>query len=343
MSFRSTSVNLVVLIPLVVSAASCGDDEVSTPPVDVEYQPHVVLDLGVEDDVADPHVIKVGDTWYLYATNSQRSDGFRVWVSQDLQSWQDAGLVWTPTDDSWYDLGEYWAPHVEPTDDGYYMYYTASYQIGLAWSESPLGPFEDVFDHPFVGGGYGGVGEGTFPNGVPQDFDEYAIDAFVLAPRAGGLVFYYVAYDPVSKIYAVPMVDYETLSDEEPVVVLEPQLTSWEGFIVEGPWITEHEGAFHLMYSGNFANTVNYGLGVAVSTDPMGPFERYPNNPLLEVDLEAGFYGPGHNSVVEGAYDDLLLFYHTKVDVVQEWLRRIRYVPISFDAQGLIRLDVPAP
>ena len=77
----------------------------------------------------------------------------------------------------------------------------------------------------------------------------------------------------------------------------------------------EREGRFCYLYSGNFANTENYGVGAAWSDSPFGPFERQSDNPILHksIDPAAGFWGPGHHSVVEGAYNDILMFYHTKV------------------------------
>lgn len=330
---------------------ACGDD-VGTKAVDpIQYAPHSVLsiptviDIDGHPDIADPHVIKVDDVWYLYAT--QTKTDFEVWTSSDLQRWENSGVIWSPTKGSWNVGGQAWAPHVEATDEGYYLYYTANKQIGLAHSDSPLGPFKELFEHPFVGGGYGDVGDGDFPyadSSTPDlDFDEFAIDAFVLEAGDGELYFYFCAYTPLSNIYVLPMVDYRTLEKTQKTHLLEPEIHGWEGLIVEGAWVVEHNGKTHLMYSGNFADGPDYGIGVAVAAHPTGPFSRYPSNPILHRSEAEGYWGPGHHGLVEGAFDDTLMFYHTKTSAEKGFDRRIRYVPVSFGGDGLIGLDVPQP
>ena len=316
-----------------------------------EYSPHTALDIPAQLDIegvadlADPHVIKVGATWHLYATNSKVD--LEVWLSEDLAHWTSGGTIWSPTPESWNAEGQVWAPHVEQAKGGFYLYYTAAMMIGVAYSDSPLGPFEEVYDHPLAGGGFGGVGDGVFEyRGTEQsdlDFAEFTIDAFVLAADDGSLTFYATAYTPLSIIRATPMTDYVTLPDVSPKTVLEPDAGSWELFGMEGPWVLEHDGSYHLMYSGNLAETADYAVGVAVGATPLGPFVKREDNPLLHKSEEADFWGPGHHSIAAGACDDLLLFYHTKVSPEDGFDRRIRYAPVSFDESGLLQLDAPQP
>lgn len=323
---------------------------------DITYAPHTVLEIPTEVDVdgapdlADPHVVKVGGTWYLYASQSKRD--LHVWLSEDLAAWRDGGVVWAPTPGTWNAEGQVWAPHVEPTPDGWFLYYTAGQRIGVARGDGPLGPFVDVYDRELVGGGHGGVGDGVFehrdpaaqpPALDPLDFEEYAIDAFVLRAGDGRRVLYFCAYTPLSVIHAVPLLDWTVLADEPPRPVLTPEPTTWERLVNEGAWVEEHAGRFHLVYSGAAANTADYGLGVAVAADPFGPFTKRADNPLLHTNAAAGFYGPGHHGIADGAFGDRLLFYHTKVSPALGFDRRVRYVPVSFDAAGDLRLDVPQP
>ena len=321
---------LLALAPL-----GCGDGA-GTAATPLAYAPHTELAIPADGELADPHVIKVGATWHLYATSTK--DRLEVWQSEDLRVWRPGGTVWEPTPGTWNAEGEVWAPHVEVAEDGYYLYYSAAMRVGVALSGSPLGPFVELYDHPLVGGGYGGVGDGVLAHGWPLDLDDYAIDAFVLRRADGSLFLYFAAYSPLSCICASRLLDYATLADEPPVRVLCPDPAGWEGLIVEGPWIVEHEGAIHLTFSGNQADTSSYGLGGARSEGPLGPFERYPDNPLLRTDAEAGIFGPGHHSLVEGAHGDLLLFYHTQRTAKQGWDRRIRYAPVSFGDDGLLSL-----
>ncbi len=334
---------------------AAGDAAGST--AEITYRSHEVLaletvvDVDGSPDIADPHVIKVDGSWYLYATQTKRD--LQVWISDDLATWRLGDTVWSPTAGSWNEPGQVWAPHVEAGDDGrYYLYYTAHFQIGVAAADTPLGPFKEVYDHPLVGGGFGGVGDGVFdyepgPDGhniareLLTDFEEYAIDAFVLRAGDGSMTIYFSAYSPVSELFGLPMLDYTILAEIAPTKLTTPNLSGWEGFVNEGAWVIEGEGRFHLMYSGNGADTARYAIGVATGSSPLGPFEKREDNPILKRHDDLGFFGPGHHSVVEGAFEDLLVFFHTKVSDQKEFNRRIRYAPMSFDEEGSIRIEQP--
>lgn len=319
--------------------------------MEITYAPHTVLDIPTTidvdgaPDIADPHVIKVGDTWYLYATNAK--DGQQVWSSEDLATWKPQGMAWTPTPGTWNEGGQVWAPHVHAGGGKYYLYYTANTMVGVAIADSPTGPFEEVYDHPLVGGGYGGVGDGVFrwaESGDPEyDFDEFSIDAFLLVTSDDELYLYTTRYMPLSQIQVIRMKDLVTPSGDPPVVVLEPDVQSWESLVNEAPWVEEVDGVFYLTYSGNGADLQDYGLGLAVADHPTGPFEKQTDNPFLKKNPEAEFWGPGHHCIVDGAFDDRLLFYHTKVSTGKGFDRRLRYVPVSYQDDRTFQLDVPQP
>lgn len=341
----------ILAAALAVRGLGCGSSDGSASEPDVLYQPYTYLDLHRPDApdaeviVADPHVIKVGHRWYLYGTSS--NDGFECWSSGDLAEWRYEGLVWRPVPGSWNDQGNFWAPHVQVARGGYYLYYTANLRIGVAFSTSPTGPFEELRDGPFVGQGAGGVGDGKLPFAGTElaflDFDEFAIDAAVYEGRDGSLAFYFSRNVPWSVIQAFPMVDHATLADVPPVTLLDGRLLSWEFLTREGPFLIEHQGTIHLMYSGGFYFEPSYAVGDALGTDPLGPFERRADNPILATTPSGSLVGPGHHSVVEGAHGDLLMFFHTKLSSASGGDRRVRYVPISFDAAGSIQLDAPPP
>ena len=339
------------LVASLLACAACGSSGGSSADAAVVYAPYTYLDLHRPEApdqpvlVADPHVIRVGRRWYLYGTSS--NEGFECWSSADLAAWTYEGLVWRPVAGGWNDQGNFWAPHVQAMRDGYYLYYTANYRIGVAFATSPTGPFEEIRDGPFVGQGAGGVGDGEMPFAGTQlaflDFDEFAIDAGVFEARDGSLTFYFSRNRPWSVIQAIPMVDPATLADVPPLTLLDGRLFSWEFTTREGPFVVEHQGQLHLMYSGGLYFLPSYAIGDAVGTDPLGPFERRADDPILATTASGALIGPGHHSVVEGAHGDLLMFFHTKLTSDSSGDRRVRYVPISFDGDGRIVLDVPPP
>ena len=276
------------------------------------------IDLPNNEFAADPSVIRVGDRYYLYPTTTGVS--VECWSSTDLENWTYEGVVWGPAEPGSWNDGGVWAPDVFQYEGKFYLYYTANMKIGVAVADEPTGPFVDVYDHPFIGGGYGNTAGKS-------------IDAHVFQDDDGSLYIYCTTYIPVSAIRVSRMIDPVTVVGDWQLVVV-PNLLSWELHICEGPWMVKHGGIYYLMYSGNGANLPLYAIGYATATNPMGPFEKYEGNPILHVDWEHEFYGPGHNSVVTDDQGTMWMFYHTKVEPTIGWERVVRKNKLAFDTEG---------
>jgi len=267
---------------------------------------------------ADPHVIRVGDTFFLYPTADDTA--IEAWSSTDMLNWTHVGIVWGPAaPGNWNDHG-LWAPDVLAHEGKFYMYYTANQKIGVAVADQPSGPFIDVYDHPLIGGGYAGT-EGN------------SIDAHVFRDDDGSLYMYCTCYlSFISMIRVSPMTDPSTVNADWRIVII-PGL-SWELFYAEGPYMVKHGGAYFLMYSGFSAMTPFYAIGYATADNPLGPYAKYEGNPILHVDWAYDFWGPGHNSVVMDEAGARWIFYHTKTDTAVDWNRVVRKNQIDFDANN---------
>ena len=351
-AFRArTATGALLAVSLLAALPGCGGHS-DHAPATIVYQPNTDLQLPLPDgsfaDVADPHAIKVGDTWHLYGTHTMQN--LESWSSVDLATWRYDGVIWQPTPGTWNDRGNIWAPHVQPAPDGYYLYYAANGKVGVAKASAPVGPFVDVYNHPLAGGGYGGIGDGVYisahydvndPADFLNDFQEYAIDPYVHHASDGSLTLYMAILTPFSVIAAVPMLDYVTLANTPTTVVLDMSPDApWESVNREAPAVIESNGVFHLLYSGNLWWTADYALGAAAATTTTATFARQEHNPVLAQDPQHGLFGPGHCSVVAGAFDDLLIFYHAKVDAVQYSARRTRYAPIVVNAAGELEIQL---
>lgn len=276
------------------------------------------LDLSPVETAADPAVIQVDGIYYLYVTST--AVDISCWSSDDLVQWEYEGVVWEQkAAGAWNDV-DVWAPEVHRDGDDFFLYYTASMMVGVARAEHPWGPFEDVFDHPFVGGGYGGV-EGL------------AIDAHVFQDDDGRRYFYYAGYAPFSVIRAACMADMTSLIGDH-ITLVEPGLWNWELFVTEAPWIVKHEGIYYLMYSGGGANLPVYAVGYAASEHPLGPYAEFAGNPFLDRDQTAGIFGPGHNCVTVSPDQQLKIVYHTKQEAAVGWDREIRINDLCFTDGG---------
>jgi len=276
------------------------------------------LDLHDATAAADPTCIRVNGVYYLYPTTDSAS--VQCWSSTDRKSWKYEGKVWEAgAPGSWNDQ-LIWAPDVLPYDGKFYLYYAANQFVGVAVSDSPTGPFIDVYDHPFIGNGYGGLSGQVIDANAFRDDD--------------GSLYMYCAWHKLSilsVIAASPMADPETVTGQWAEAVV-PKL-DWEFFWAEGPWMLKEDGIYYLMYSGNGANWPFYAIGYATATDPMGPFTKYSGNPILKTDWSSDFWGPGHNSVVKDESGKMWIFYHTKTKPTIDWDRRVRINELAVDAE----------
>ncbi len=300
---------LVALIWFGAARIACG--AANTTPARTYRNP-----LMPERQLADPQVLKVGETYYLYATTDTR--GYQVFTSTNLLDWKLAGRAFEDA------RGGDWAPevfHNQRGDGKYYLYYTDSQsgtkigsgkQIGVAMGDSPLGPFKDV-----------------------AVLVTNAIDAHPFQDDDGKLYLYYVDLSAGFKIMVVPMSNPTTKQGEAKFLI--NPTAGWErktGEVTEGPFIVKHKGVYYLMYSGSGANSPNYGIGYATSKSPLGPFEKYAGNPIVQ--RGGAVIGPGHHCVVTAPNGKLWLVYHQKWKEETSYHRFLAIDPMWFDDQGVI-------
>src|SRR5215218_7013562 len=74
--------------------------------------------------LADPFVLRQGDTYYLYGTTDAKL-GFRVFTSSNLIDWRERGFAFHKKRS---DFGNrnFWAPEVFEHKGKFYLHYTAS-------------------------------------------------------------------------------------------------------------------------------------------------------------------------------------------------------------------------
>jgi GH43 family beta-xylosidase len=99
--------------------------------------------------------------------------------------------------------------------------------------------------------------------------------------------------------------DGESFRDA-PVTLLSNDL-DWEGHLVEGPFLWKQDGRYWLFYAANDFTDPAYGIGVAVSDHPLGPFTKH-QQPLLR--SARSWSAPGHPSIAEGPDGTPHIFFH---------------------------------
>jgi beta-xylosidase len=324
--------------------------------------------------LGDPFVLydKQSDMYYMYGTGGV-TNGFVVYSSSDLVNWENKSVVYTSKQDRSWGTKDFWAPEVYQYNDRYYMFYSAhwknnpnneleNYKIGVAVSNSPLGPFEDMTGGPL------------FDPGYP------IIDANVYFSEDGRLYLYYSRccykhsvdseiatwakdrgmYDNIEEswIYGVELKSDFSGIIGEPVLLLRPPLkmkdkqSEWESRSVtsgeinrrwtEGSYLFKHNDVYYMMYSANYFAGENYAVGYATSNYPLGLFEKSDNNPVLEKNTNKGgvVTGTGHNSLLRDKNGKTWCVYHGRTSITGD--ERVVFMdPLHIDNKGNLSVEGP--
>ena len=266
--------------------------------------------------IGDPQVVLFEDKYYCYVTNTDHfSQGFDVWVSDDMVNWE--GPIFCFDAIKSWGKSHFWAPEVVYHNGKFVMHYTAksrelgSLRLGVAVSDSPTGPFKDVHGAPMFDLGYA------------------TIDGSVLRCEEGN--FFYYSRDcceniingvKTSQLYCVRLNDDLTKPVGEHVLVTTPtepfELKSlaynnhlWN----EGPCVIKLGDKFVMNYSANCYATNDYAICVAIADDPMGPWHKSANNPVLSCHKE--LFGAGHNAFFTGKDGALYTAFHIQTNPEQ--------------------------
>ncbi|WP_460684693.1 family 43 glycosylhydrolase [Niabella aquatica] len=241
--------------------------------------------LVLPGDHPDPSVVKIGNEYWAVGTTSNWFPVFTLYRSGDLTNWQPTGHVFTKRP-AWADY-YFWAPEITYDNGKVYLYYTAhkkdgSLCIAAAVADRPEGPYKDL--GPLV---------------CQQDG---SIDAFAVRDENGKLYMIWKE-DGNSVGKPTPIWAAEMKEDRTALVGEKKELfradASWEKGLVEGVSIVKHNNYFYAIYAAAACcgKTCNYGTGIARAKNLLGPWEKYPGNPVLAGN--ASWKCPGHGTPVE--------------------------------------------
>jgi arabinan endo-1,5-alpha-L-arabinosidase len=250
----------------------------------------------IDFDCADPGVAATGEATGAYVL-SCTGGALRVLHSNDLVHWRDDGeTILESGKASWSLDGERdWAPELHRVGTSWIAYFTAAnafgvLSIGAATASSADGPWT-VGAKPLVEDPEGAIDATYFEDDDASKWLVYKIDS-----NARGLptklVARQLAADGLS--FAGPPVD-----------ILSSDSSTWEGKVVEAPWVVKRDGTYYLFYSGN-AYDHRYRTGVARAANLVGPYEKHGAPILANNDR---WVGPGHGSVVTTGGEDWFVYH----------------------------------
>ena len=268
---------------------------------------------------ADPHAVKIGDTFYVYPT-SGRSYYFYVFSSKDLITWNPHKPILDFRDIDWIPRRKSaWAPAIIEKDSSYFFYYSVgpkpSY-IGVAKSDSPTGPFKDS-------------GKALLADNDSPEFE--AIDPMAFQDPKSGRYYLYLGGSAGSKLKVFEL-NSDMIGFRREIKANNPP------FFTEGAFMHYHNGLYYLSYSHGAWHSSSYSVHYCTSESPTGPWDY--KGPILQSSEK--YKGPGHHSFVhDKRADKWHIFYHRWENVTGEGpyrgSRKTAVETLEYDEKGLIK------
>ncbi len=301
-------------------------------------------------EFGDPYILKASNgTYYMIGTGGV-SDGFKMYSSSNLKEWKDEGGIYEGNKTNSWCTANFWAPEMYEYNGKFYLLFSAdwrqnptneleNFRIGVAVSDSPTGPFTDLFNRPVFDPGYPVIdGNLLFENGKIYLYysrccykNPVESEIAQWAKKEGKF-----SEIEESWVYGVELKDDFSGITGEPKLILRPPVSmddkqaEWESRSVtsgevnrrwtEGSYIFKNNNTFYMMYSANYFGGKNYAVGYATSSNPLGPFKKAANNPILQKNIEKGgiVTGTGHNSVTFSPNGKMLCVYHGRTSKTGE-------------------------
>lgn len=296
----------------------------------------------IRADFADPFVLRVGESFYAYATNALGKN-VQAAKSSDLASWSDLEDA-MPALPAWAKANASltWAPSVLARGSRYVLYYTARHIasgfqcIGRAMADRPEGPFVDESEAPLVcqvaaeQALCGSIDASPFVDDDGNAFLLWKSDENAEACKADARLW-------SQKLTA------DGLGLEGTASELLRRDKAWELPLIEGPSMTKHDGKYYLFYSANWWESPNYAVGYATCSGPSGPCEKKSVDAPLVASRD-GALGPGGQEFFTDTTGKLWMAYHGWSSPIIGYsnggARALRIDPISF-AGGVPTLAGP--
>lgn len=241
----------------------------------------------------DPAALVYKDSVYLYAGHDEapndhnfyKMNEWLVYSSADMKNWKSHPVPLKTTDFKWA-KGDAWAAQVTEKNGKFYWYVTVEHAtipgkaIGIAVSDSPLGPFKDALGKALI--------TNDMTKQVSIAWDD--IDPTIFIDDDGQAYLYWGN----QRCKYVKLKKNMTEIDGDIHVVDLPNFT-------EAPWLHKKNGWYYLSYAYEFPEKIAY----AMSKSPTGPWEY--KGILNEL---AGNCNTNHQSIIEFKGKDYFIYHN---------------------------------
>jgi hypothetical protein len=250
----------------------------------------------VGHDCPDPGVLALDGPRYVMVCTGGR---FPLHISRNLVFWDDTTAAILPDGKPPWAAngGRNWAPEIHRVGAGYVAYFTSVnaqnvLSVGAASATDVMGPYQPT-GGPLVEDPFGVIDPTFFEDDDGSRWLIYKIDGNSQGRptpiRARQLSADGLSFAPGSTAHDLLVNDSST----------------WEGGVIEGPWLIKRNGTYYLFYSGNVYD-YRYRTGVARASSLLGPYAKHGAPILANNDR---FVGPGHGSVVPVGSADYFVYH----------------------------------
>lgn len=278
---------------------------------------------------ADPTIIKLDDTFYIYATKDPwGGDELAVLKTTNFINWEIKHINWptkkactSPTSKN----SMVWAPSVVKAKNGkYYMYVSVGSEVWVGVSNKPLGPWENA------------KRDGS-PLITSNFFPEYhMIDAECFIDTDGQAYLYWGSglHWVNGHCFVVKLNDDMVSFDGKPQDITPPNY-------FEAPFMLKRNDIYYLMYSEGKAIDATYKVRYSTGNTPFGPWTEGVNSPILSTSSDSMTYGPGHHTVFKENNQYYILYHRILPQKKDYVLRQLCIDSLNFDQSGNIKKIKP--
>ena len=226
--------------------------------------------------IRDPFVLAdaASGKYYMYGTIGEtawhgRPEGFHVYASTDLASWEGPYPAFRPSPDFWSDR-DYWAPEVHEYKGAYYMF--ASFKADgkaratqILVAGHPLGPFRPHGDGPITPAEWECLDGTLYVDGEGQPWLVFCREWLEVGD---------------GQIWAMPLSEDLLSAAGDPVLLFSASSAPWvrparraDEFVTDGPFLRK-DGAGRLLMLWSSVGERGYAMGRAYSASGtvLGPW-----------------------------------------------------------------------
>ncbi len=254
----------------------------------------------IPENNPDPGAVLDGDTYYVASTTGCSGGAYKIHSSKDLVNWTFHNCAFPKGQTPSWAVSHFWAPELHKVGKKWHIYFSAKnastqqFCVGVGTADSPLGPYKDK-GTPLVCKDKMGVIDASYFKD-PADGKHYVIwkdDGNAIGQK--------------TPVFIQPLTEDGLNTTGKPTQILIND-QSWEGALIEGPWMIKKDDYYYIFYSGNGYTNPKYAIGVARSKKLMGPYEKLPNSIVSQ---NSHFQGPGHGSVIQTKSGNWVHVYHS--------------------------------